>query len=362
MRIRIVGVCVGCVVAVSSSIATAQVVIQGTESPDQTASSSRVTISTADREIVPLVMETRKTQEIDGAKRDETVTRLRRNDGSYFDWQQATTVSREVGPGLTETSCRVVQTDRQGDDRIIQARMQNVVKTDTGEQSQAKVYTRNSSGQLVLDQVVDATSVKNPDGTIDTSRVDQSTDVNGKLIVKKQSQETIADQGPNAKVTTLTTKSVNHLTGAMDVTEESTISARTDGSTKQIETVIRKPGRNGWEITALTTTTETTDPNGSISRETIEQGRSAYSMSTGSRLSESLVPQRKIVEREVRGSDGAVVVQREAFRRDVNGDWKPESFSKDLPATTIGERPALPAPPPPAPENVPPPRRLETPR
>ncbi len=42
---------------------------------------------------------------------------------------------------------------------------------------------------------------------------------------------------------------------------------------------------------------------------------------------EPLVPQRKIVEQEVRQPDGTTVLQRDVFHRDVNGDWKPESFS-----------------------------------
>jgi hypothetical protein len=42
---------------------------------------------------------------------------------------------------------------------------------------------------------------------------------------------------------------------------------------------------------------------------------------------EPLVPQTKVVEREVRKSDGTAVLQRDVFHRDVNGEWVAETFS-----------------------------------
>ena len=348
MKTRVMIVAVSCLVVVAGATPRAQVVLRGTESVDQTASSSRVNIITPDREIVPLLKETRKTQENDNTQRNESVTRVRLNDGGYFDWQRSTTVKKEVAPGVTEISRDVVETNRQGGGRTAQRTVETVAKTDTGEKSQSKVYTRNSSGQLVLDRVVAATTVKESGGKENTTRVEQVPDVNGNLVLKKQSEEVTAKGGPNETVTTAQTRSANHLTGALDVTEESTTSTRTDGATKQIETVVRKPGRTGLEVTGRTTTTETTAPDGSVSREMVESGRSLYSTHTGNQMLEPLVPQRKVVERETRQPDGIVVVLRDAFRRDVNGDWKPESFSTNPPATTIGDRPPAPLPAPPA--------------
>jgi hypothetical protein len=119
----------------------------------------------------------------------------------------------------------------------------------------------------------------------------------------------------------------DHLTGKLAVTAEETTSITTQGGKKQIESEIRTPGRTGWELSGRTTTTETTAPDGSVSRETIENGRSISSTKTGNELLEPLVPQRKIVEHEVHQSDGTTIMQRDVFHRDVNGDWKPESFS-----------------------------------
>jgi hypothetical protein len=91
--------------------------------------------------------------------------------------------------------------------------------------------------------------------------------------------------------------------------------------------VVHTPGRYGWEETSRTTTTETKAPDGSVSRETIMNGRSTFSTKTGNAMLEPLVPQTKIVEHEVHKPDGTTVLQRDVFQRDVNGNWAPESFS-----------------------------------
>ncbi|HUJ71427.1 MAG TPA: hypothetical protein VLZ30_04230, partial [Verrucomicrobiae bacterium] len=85
--------------------------------------------------------------------------------------------------------------------------------------------------------------------------------------------------------------------------------------------------RIGQEEQSRSVTTETTNPDGSVRRETIEQGRSIYSEKSGNQLMEPLQAQRKVVEQEVRQPDGTTVVQRQVFHRDVNGDWTPETFS-----------------------------------
>ncbi|HUI07523.1 MAG TPA: hypothetical protein VL486_11030 [Verrucomicrobiae bacterium] len=343
MKVRVMIVAVSCVVVFAAAASRAQVIIRGTESSDQSTSSSRVNIITSDRQVVPLIKETRKAETADGAQRTESITRLRLNDGDYFDWRQNTTVKKEVAPGITEISNDVVQRDRQGGEQTTERSLETVVKTDSGEKSQTKVYTPNSSGGLVLDHVVDATTVRGADGEAETTRNEQVADVNGNLVLKKQADEVTTEVGPNETVTTTKMRSANHLTGQLAVTEESTTSTRTDGATKQIETVVRKPGRTGWEVTGRTTTTETAAPDGSVNRETVESGRSLYSTYTGNQMLEPLVPERKVIERETRQPDGTVVVQRDVFRRDVNGDWKPETFSTNQPSIGMGERTSPPA-------------------
>ena len=190
-----------------------------------------------------------------------------------------------------------------------------------------KVYKRDSSGQLVLDHVVDANTVKGSGGAANTTTIEKTADVSGNLSLRKQVDSVAVDHGPNEKVITAETRTVDHLSGKLAVTAQETTSITTQGGVKQSESVVRTPGRYGWEETSRTTTTETKAPDGSVSRETIVDGRSVFSTKTGNAMLEPLVPQTKIVEHEVHSSDGTTVLQRDVFHRDVNGDWKPESFS-----------------------------------
>lgn len=329
MNMRTITFAVSAVAFATAMTTSAQVIIRGTESSDKstTTTTSTVTISTSDRDIVPLVKETKETRVDATTRRTESVSRARLNDGSYFEWQRSTTVKKELSPNNAVSSTDVVEKDRQGQARVSRHTDETVNKSATGEITQSKVYTRSSNGRLILDRVVDANTVKVGDGVANTTRVEKAADVNGNLSLKKQVEEVAVDRGPNEKVVTAKTRTVDHLTGELAVTAEETSSITTQGNTKHTESVVRAPGRTGWEEESRSTTTETTAPDGSVRREIIEQGRSTYSEKSGNQMMETLVPQRKIVEQEVRKPDGTTVVQREVFHRDVNGDWKPESFS-----------------------------------
>ncbi len=330
MNMRAISFAVSAAALAGAITASAQVVVRGTESSDKSTTSAEVSISTRDRDIVPFIQETKDTKVDATTERTESVTRARLNDGSYFDWQQSTTTRKELSPGNIVSSTDVVDKDRQGQGRVSRHTDETVRKSATGETDQTKVYTRNSSGQLVLNGVVDATTVKEGNGAVSTTRVEKTTDINGNLMVQKQVDEVAIDRGPNEKVITAKTKTVDHLSGQLAVTAEQTTSITTQGGTRQIESEVRTPGRNGWEVSARTTTTEVKAPDGSVSRETIEQGRSLFSSKTDNAMMEPLVPQRKIVEHEVHKPDGTIVLQRDVFHRDVNGDWKAESFSTKL--------------------------------
>jgi hypothetical protein len=143
----------------------------------------------------------------------------------------------------------------------------------------------------------------------------------------KQVDQVAVNHGPNEQVITAETKTVDHLNGQLAVTAQETTSITTQGGVKRTDSVVREPGRFGWEETSRTTATETKGPDGSVSRETIVNGRSIFSTKTGNEMLEPLVPQTKIVEHEVHNPDGTTVLQRDVFHRDVNGGWTPESFS-----------------------------------
>lgn len=327
MKLRTIVLAFGLAAFAATSTTSAQVIVRGTESADNSATHSEVTINTGDRNVVPLIKESKETKVDPTTQRTESVTRARLNDGSYFEWQRSTATKKDLSPDVSVSSTDVVEKDRQGQDRVSRHTDETVTKSPLGDIDQTKMYTRNSSGQLVLDRVVDANTVKGANGTATTTSQESVPDINGNLVLKTQKEEVAVEHGPNEKIITSKTVEPDHLTGKLAVTAEETTSITTHGGVKQIESTVSTPGRTGWELSSRTATTETTAPDGSVTRETIEQGRSNYSEKTGDALQEPLVPQRKVVEHEVRQPDGTKVLQRDVFHRDVNGDWKPESFS-----------------------------------
>lgn len=331
MNMRTMTLAVGLTTLVATASSLGQVIIRGTESSDQSSgnssSSSAVTINTGDRDVVPLIKENKDTKVDATTQRTESVTRARLDDGSYFDWQRSTTVTKDIAPGQTVSSTDVVEKDRQGQTRVSQHSDMTVSKSASGETDQTKVYKRDSSGQLILDHVIDATTVKASGDTANTTSVEKTADVNGNLSLLKEVDSVTVNHGPNEQVITAQTKTVNHLNGQLAVTAQETTSITTQGGVKQSDSVVRMPGASGWEETSRTTTTETKAPDGSVSRETIVDARPAYSPKTDNGVAGPLVPQTKVVEHEVHNSDGTTVLQRDVFHRDVNGDWKPESFS-----------------------------------
>jgi len=331
-----------CAAAFAVALAPAQVVVRGTASSDDSTAHSEVTVNTPDRTVVPLVVDVQRSKPDANTERTDAVTRARLNDGTYYDWRRTSTVEKR-SPDVKQISNEVIENDRQGGDRVIRTTTTTVAGSDQGEQSQAKVYTRNSSGQLVLDRIMDANIVSNGQGRANTVRTDGVADVNGNVVVQQQNDESSVEKSPNEKVTTAVTKSIDHLSGQVDVTGEATTTEHTENGVKQIDTVVRAPGRLGWEPTRETSTIEKTAPDGTRIRETVEKGRSLYSVQTGNQLLEPLEPQRKVIEREVRTANGEVAVEREVFHRNVNGDWQRESFSTDQPDTKIGEPTPKPA-------------------
>jgi hypothetical protein len=331
MKMRTIRFAVGLVTVAATASSFGQVIIRGTETSDQSAgnsaSSSAVTINTGDRDIVPLIKESKDTKVDANTQRTESVTRARLNDGSYFEWQRSTTVKKDTSPTQSVSSTDVVEKDRQGQTRVSQHTDVSVSKSSSGETDQTKVYKRDSSGQLVLDHVVDATVVKGSGGAANTTSIEKTADVNGNLTLLKQVDQVAVNHGPNEQVITAETKTVDHLNGTLAVTARETTSITTQGGVKRTDSVVREPGRFGWEETSRTTATETKGADGSVSRETIVNGRSIFSTKTGNEMLEPLVPQTKIVEHEVHNPDGTTVLQRDVFHRDVNGGWTPESFS-----------------------------------
>ncbi len=103
MNMRPITLAVGITILAATVSSFGQVIIRGTQSSDQSsgnsASSSAVTIDTGDRNVVPLIKETKDTKVDATTQRTESVTRARLDDGSYFEWQRSTTVKKDDRTG-----------------------------------------------------------------------------------------------------------------------------------------------------------------------------------------------------------------------------------------------------------------------
>lgn len=317
--------------AVNVAVATAQVSISGQASKDESASAEQITISTMDRSFVPLVIENKLTKVDENTTRSESAARARLNDGSYFDWRTVVAVERQIDSNHTEVFQNLVEKDRQGNTRTTLQINLEVVKTPDGEESKASQYRRDSSGAMALDRVTSATTTKNPDGTSTTTSIEDVRDVNGSLQPVQKTLETVVASSPTEKQITTQIQRFDHADGQFAVVARERATVDTTGSnTTRTERIIQQPDGAGWKDTGKVITTETRQPDGTLQRETIEQGQTLYSKLAAPPMNvEPLVAQRKIVEREAHNPDGTVVIQRDVFVRDVNGDWKPQSFSTE---------------------------------
>lgn len=301
-------------------------IIRGGESTDPGGQQSQIIIKAGANTIIPATIDTKETK-TDTGTRTESVTRLRDGNGNYVEWQRATDVVREVAPGKMERTTEVVERTWQGDERERRLIQQSVIKTDSGEATKTSEYRRDSSGKMVLASNSSATMTKNIDGTLVTTATVSDYDINGKPAVTRQIEGITTTSGDGkSQTTTSTIKAVDHLRGGIGESSREVVTVQTDGNTVRSESVMQRPTASGWDNNSRASTVETRNSDGTIQRETIVEGRSLYG---GGALNATLTPQVKTVERQVRQSDGTIVIQRDDYRRDVNGDWKPVTFSTD---------------------------------
>jgi hypothetical protein len=81
-----------------------------------------------------------------------------------------------------------------------------------------------------------------------------------------------------------------------------------------------------WRVTARVENTETRGADGSMQRETIRYQLPQFAQAAPT-AAEELRPQLKIVERLTPAAEGRSVLKREVYRRDVNNEWVPVTFS-----------------------------------
>lgn len=324
------------VCVVNTAVATAQVNVTGQDSEDKSASTRQITVSTMDRSFVPLTIENKQTQVNADTTRTESTTRARLNDGGYFDWRSSVSVQRQIDANRTETMQDVVEKDRQGGTRTVLQIKQETSKTPDGEQSKASQYRRNSSGAMTLDRVTTAATATNPDGSRTTTTAEEVRDVDGKLQPGRQTLATAIPLSATETQITTQVRQFNHIAGNFGVVGRDTATVSTIDNATRTERLIQQPDGAGWRDVGRVVTTETRQPDGTVLRETLEEGQSLYSKTSPTTV-EPLQPTRKIVEREVHNADGTVVIQSEVLRRDVNGGWKPQTFSTETaPAQQAG--------------------------
>ena len=123
---------------------------------------------------------------------------------------------------------------------------------------------------------------------------------------------------------------VDHLTGKLAVAAQETTSITTQAGIKQTESTVFTPGRTGWELSTRTATTETTAPDGSVTRETSSKGARFIRQKRVTKSLEPLGPAAQSGRARGPRHDGTKYA-RDVFHRDVNGDWKAESFSTKEP-------------------------------
>lgn len=299
-------------------------VIKGGNSDQPSGERSAVILHTRDRDIVPATESTRQTQTGPHTGRSDTITRLRDAQGSYFEWQRSTAVSKEISPGTIERTTEVVELDRQGGERE-----RKVIKqTIAGERETTAEYRPTSSGGLTLARETSSISAKDSNGAVTQTRSISEYDVNSRAVVTRQLESVSVTEG-NQTTTTTTDKSLSHLNGGIGPSLREIATRNTEGNRTSTEIVRQKPVGSAWENDSRTTVTQTRAPDGSTQRETLVEGRSLHSRQGGRTEAGELVPQTKTVDREVRQPDGTLIIHREMYRRDVNGDWTPTTFSTE---------------------------------
>jgi hypothetical protein len=314
-------------VLVFTSFAMAEVtIIRSGQATEPDGKKSEIIIQAGARTIVPATVDSKETK-TDSGTHTETVTRLRDPNGNYVEWLRASDVVRETAPGQIERTTEVVERTWQGGERERRLIQQSATKTDSGETSTTTESRRDSSGRMVLAREISASSAQKTDGSIASVRTEKDFDVNGRPVVTREiTGVTRTSVDGKTQTTVSTIQSVDHLRGGIGESYREEVTVRTDAHSVRSEAVTQRPVSGGWENDSRAVTVETRSADGTVQRETVVEGRSLYS---GGATSSALMPQTKSVEHQVRQADGTIVIQRDDYRRDVNGDWRPVTFSTE---------------------------------
>jgi len=255
--------------------------------------------------------------------RVESVVRTRLADGGYVESSRSTTTTRMLAPNVTEKTTDVVEPDVHGQKQTMLRTREVITKDATGEHVQLLEERRDPSGRFGIERDVTATTVRSANGSLQTRQIEKTRDVNGNIVPSKEVDETVVVRSPTEKLITRNVRAFSHIEGRFGPSAQESETVRSDGDITHIERVVRTLSGTTWTVSGKTETTETRAPDSSIQRTTIEQSPGLYTTRTGAGT-EPLMPLRKIVEQETRQKDGTTVIEREFYRRNVNGEWQRE--------------------------------------
>jgi hypothetical protein len=155
-------------------------------------------------------------------------------------------------------------------------------------------------------------------------------DVNGVAVPRRIVTEQVQALGDGETRTERLIQAYDHTNARFGPAGRELSTARTVDRTTFIETVVQKPAATGWRDEERIVIVENRAEPGVVDREIIEERRPLFDRQTAAAgVGDSLEPRVKTVERETIGPDGEVVIERQTFRRDVNGEWRAPSFSTD---------------------------------
>lgn len=323
-------ICVALIVlGLNGSPLAAQVSVVEQSKPDGSFTRAEVHFDTLDRSFVPLKTETREQKINDTTVKREAVVQTRLANGEYAVTERTASVTEQVSPEIRRTITDVVKVDRQGKSQPNERIVTTVTETPAGTETVMEESRRNSSGELVAGRQITELTRQTDARTTTRSREIRERDVNGRLVLTREVAETTVTRSPQEEVRTAMIRSDDHMTGRFTETARETTTVRTQGNTKAIERTIATPRGASWEVHAKTVTRETESPTGVVERETIQYQKPLHAAFSPT-STEPLKPKLKIVEKAVRRADGRVVMEREVYFRDVNNEWKPQTFSTDF--------------------------------
>lgn len=257
--------------------------------------------------------------------RSESVTRSQLGPNRLVETQRTRSVTEMVAPGITRTTVEIEDLAGRTGEVTARRTTESVTTTDSGESRETAEYQRLGADQFVLSRSSSVTTTIQPDGSRLTQRVDKRRDAHGAMVVDREIATQTVARSAIEEVSTSRIRSKNKLTGQFEEIAREQSTARTEGNTVRTDREMLERRDGNWRVTARVEDTETRSPGGTVLRETIRYRLPQFALAPPTAAAE-LRPALKIVER-LTPTAGRTVPNRVVYRRDVNNEWVPVTFS-----------------------------------